>query len=304
MDPPATYMEVNPENPMYHCDLYDAEIVHKIAQAFLPGLASACVDNTTGGLFKSPGSVAVEVRKEMVGYLTQRSETFVAESVTLDGHPEVEIPEHPYDIISNHIDDFAGSKRNFFSKVSTWLLSDRREDRIDDFVQEMEMNGFWLIGRREAVAKTLLRNVDFKNEYHCNKKFNSAQDLSDHIPKCHFRTIICTSEGCNARFCAAHLEEHDSICPFKIIQCEQKCSDEIMRRDMDRHCITACPMKLVNCSFYPVGCQLTIPRCKVEEHNSENLQPHLIYILQTILKEASKEDLRKRAEQVEKVSLE
>ena len=124
MDLPPTDIEVKPEKleeakeagPSFHCDLSDTEIVHKIAQAFLPGLASACVDNTTGGLFNSPASVAVDMRREMVEYLTQQSETIVAESVILGGGPEAEISDHPYDFISDFVDDFRGSKRNIFSR--------------------------------------------------------------------------------------------------------------------------------------------------------------------------------------------
>ncbi|KAA8518337.1 hypothetical protein F0562_015780 [Nyssa sinensis] len=310
MDLPATDVEVKPEKfeevkeggPLFGCDLFDTEVVHKIAQVFLPGLGSACVDNTTGGIFKSPASVAVDIRKEMVDYLTQRSETFVAESVILEGGPDAKVSDHPYDIISDLVDDFAISKRNFFSRVSGWLLSERREDRIDDFVQEMEVNGFWLMDRREAIAQTLLRNVDLKNTFHCNMKFNSVEELLEHVPQCSFRTLNCTSEGCNARFCAAHLGNHDSICPFKILPCEQKCSDRIMRREMDRHCITVCPMKLVNCPFYPVGCQSTIPQCMIEQHRSENIHSHMLHVLQGIHKEASMEDLRARVEQLDESS--
>lgn len=309
MDLPATDVEVKPEKfeevkeagPLYHCGLFDTEIVHKIAQEFLPGLASACVDNTTGGLFKSPASVAVEIRKEMVEYLTLRSETFVAESVILEGGPEAEVSDNPYDIISNFVDDFASSKRNIFSRVSGWLLSERREDRIDDFVQEMEINGFWFIERREVIAQTLLKNVDFKNIFHCNMKFNSAEELSGHNPHCSFRTIDCTNEGCNARFCAAHLENHNSICPFKVLPCEQKCSASIMRREMDKHCITICPMKLMNCPFYQVGCQSSVPQSTIEQHRLENLQSHLLYILQVVHKDASVDDLQKRVEQLEEL---
>ncbi|GFZ03693.1 TRAF-like superfamily protein [Actinidia rufa] len=209
MDLPPTDIEVKPEKleeakeagPSFHCDLTDAEIVHKIAQAFLPGLASACVDNTTGGLFNSPESVAVDIRREMVEYLTQRSETFVAESVILEGGPEAEVSDHPYDIISDFVDDFGK--------------------------------------RREVIAQTLLKNVDFKNIFHCDMKFNSAAELAEHSLECDFRTMNCTNEGCNARFCASHLENHASICPFEILPCEQKCSDSIMRREMDKHCITS-----------------------------------------------------------------
>lgn len=290
------------EGPSFKCDLSDTEIVHKIAQMFLPGLATACVDNTTGDIFKSPASVAIDMRKEMVDYLTQRSESFLAESVILESGPEAEASNHPYDIVSDFVDDFASSKRNLFSRVSGWLLSEKREDKIDDFVQEMEINVFWLLGRREAIAHTLLKNVDFKNAFHCDRNFMSAEGLAEHVCHCTFRSLTCTNDGCKARFCASHLNKHDLVCPFKIVPCEQKCFNSIRRREMDRHCITVCPMKLVNCPFYALGCQSAIPYCVIEQHCSDTIHFHLLYVLQVIHKEASKEDLKRRVEQLEQVS--
>ncbi|KAI3446385.1 hypothetical protein Pfo_003050 [Paulownia fortunei] len=310
MNLPADDTELKPEKleeekeggALFHCDLYDTDIVYKIAQEFLPGLASACIDNTTGGLFRNPASVAVDIRREMVDYLIQRSENFVAESVVLDGGPNAELSEDSYDIISDFVDDFASSKRNFFSRVSGWLLSEKREDRIDDFVQEMEINGFWLLNRRESVAQTLLKNVDFKNIYHCSMNFKSPEHLEEHKLNCSFRTMTCTNEGCNSRFSAAQRDHHDSSCPFKILKCEQNCSDSIMRREMDRHCITVCPMKLVKCPFYSVGCHSSIPQCTIDQHRSENLSSHLLYILQVVHKEASAEELKERVEELAKLS--
>ncbi|PHT54241.1 hypothetical protein CQW23_08703 [Capsicum baccatum] len=296
---PAEIEEVEEdEAALFRCDLFDAEMVKKVADEFLPGLASACIDNTTGGLLKSPASVAVDIRREMVDYLVQRSEMFVAESVVLEGESVTEVSDNPHDIISDFIDDFAQSKRNFFSKVSAWMLSERREEQIDDFVQELEMNGFWLMSRRIAVAQTSIRNIDFKNIYHCNMKFKTEEELSKHISSCSFRELTCENEGCNARYSAAQLELHDSMCPFKMLQCEQKCPETLMRREMDRHCITVCPMKLANCPFYPVGCVSTIPQCQTDQHRLENLQSHLIHILKLIHKEASFDALKKRAEQL------
>ncbi|XVE75789.1 hypothetical protein DITRI_Ditri12bG0120700 [Diplodiscus trichospermus] len=238
----------------------------------------------------------------MVEYLKQRSETFVAESVVLDGGPEAEASDHPYDIIAYLVEDFASSKRNLFSRVSGWLLSETREDKIDDFAQEMEINGFWSMDKRKAVAQTLLKNVDFKNEFHCDMKYDSADELALHVPTCSYRSMNCENEGCDARFSANQAENHDSVCPFKIIPCEQKCLDSIMRREMDRHCITVCLMKLVNCPFYSVGCKSAIPQCKIEDHLSENLHSHMLLILKGIHKEASVEVLRERVEQIEKAS--
>ncbi|XP_027352615.1 uncharacterized protein LOC113863286 [Abrus precatorius] len=310
MDPPTIDVDLGSEKiedekqggPSFHCDLCDTEVVHKLAQTFLPGLGSACVDNTSGDLFKTPGSVAVDLRKEMIEYLTQRSESFVAESVILEGGPDGEVSDHPFDIISNFVDDFVSSKRNLFSRVSGWLLSDKREDKIDDFVQEMEMNGFWTLERRETIAETLLKNVDFENSYHCQMSFNSAEELANHVDDCNFRSMICENEGCNSRFCAAHLKKHDSACPFKIIPCEQKCSDTIMRREMDRHCITVCPMKLVNCPFYAVGCRSAVAQCMIEKHRSDDINSHLWHLLKGIHKEASGDDLKRRVEQIVQAS--
>ncbi|KDP21911.1 hypothetical protein JCGZ_03049 [Jatropha curcas] len=312
MDPPMIDIELVPEKekiedgkeggPTFHCDLYDADLVRRIAQVFLPGLSAACVDNTTGGIFRSPASVAVEMRKEMIEYLTMRSETFVAETIILEGGQNEEISDHPYDIISDFVDDFASSKRNFFSRVQGWILSEKREDKIDDFVQEMEVNGFWLSDRREVIAQNLVKNVDYKNIFYCDKKFYTAEELAEHVINCDFRTVNCTNDGCVSFFCASQLEKHDSTCPFKIIPCEQKCSDHIMRREMDRHCITVCPMKLVNCPFYAVGCPAAITRSMIQQHCLDDLNSHLVYALKNIHKEASEEDLKDRLDQIMQAS--
>ncbi|MED6106219.1 hypothetical protein PIB30_002673 [Stylosanthes scabra] len=286
---------------MLYCDLCDTEVVHKLAQMLLPGLATSCVDSTTGS-FKTPGSMAVDLRKEMIIYITQRSETFVAESIVLEGGPSGEESDHPFDIISNFVDDFAISKRNFFTRVSGMLLTDMREDKIDDFVQEMEITGFWPLDRRETIAEAILKNIDMKNEFHCAMKFGSAEDLADHAIHCNFRPLFCDNEGCNAKFIAKHLEKHDSICPFKIIPCEQKCSDNIMRRAMDRHCITICPMRLVDCPFHSIGCRSAIAQCVVEKHCADDVRSHLWHLLKGMYKQASGEDLQRRVQQIVQAS--
>lgn len=296
-------LEKEKKSPSFNCDLCDTELVHRIAEAFLPGLGTACVDNTSGDLFKAPGSVAVDLRTEMIQYLSQRTENFVAESIILEGaDPEGEVSDHPFDVLTNLIDDYAELKRNLFSRVSGWLLSDKREDKIDDFVQEVELSNFWPLDKREAIAQTLLRNVDFKNEYHCDMKFDSAEELAQHSNSCGFRSMNCPNEGCILIFSANKFEKHDEDCSFKMIPCEQKCPDILMRRDMDKHCITVCPMKISKCPFYGMGCQSPVAQSMINKHRAENLHPHMTYILQGIYKEAPVEDLEKRVEQLVHVS--
>ncbi|KAJ8618358.1 hypothetical protein MRB53_014544 [Persea americana] len=286
---------------LFRCNKCDSEIVNKMAEILLPGLATACIDNTTGGLFKSPEMVAIDLRKELVAYLTQRSETFVAEFVMQEENPGAENSDHPTDILEDFIEDFASSKRNLFSRVSGWLLSEKREDKVDDFAQQMESSGFWLMDRRVAIAETLLKNVDFKNVYHCEKIFDTDEELTEHQNECIFRSLMCTNNGCDASFCAVHEEKHNSTCPFKVLPCEQKCPESIVRREMDRHCITVCPMKLVNCPFHLVGCQSAFPLSMIEQHCSENLRSHVLSVLRKIHKEASEEELEQKLLLLEKL---
>ncbi|KAH9620228.1 hypothetical protein KSS87_002710 [Heliosperma pusillum] len=297
------FEDVREESEKFHCDLSDKEMVHKIALVLLEGLSTTCVDNTTGQFFRSPGTVAAEIRKEMLEYLTERSQSFVSESLFLEGRPEEEISDQPSDIISDFIEDFTGLKRNLLSRVSGWLLSETRDDKIDDFMQEMEKNSFWLLERRECIAQNLLKNVDFKKEFHCKMKFKSEVELERHRLQCGFRTLLCGNEGCSDTYSATHAEKHDLVCPFKMLHCEQKCPEILIRQEMDKHCITVCPMKPVNCPFYSIGCKTTVPNRNIKQHYSEDVRSHLLLALMYLHKGASAEDLGLHAERIEQESI-
>ncbi|KAF2556870.1 hypothetical protein F2Q68_00017910 [Brassica cretica] len=85
MDPPVSDPDkINNQKeagPSFHCHLYDTQLVHKISLTFLPGLATACVDNTTGDIFKTPGSVAADVTDislvDYIGVQAAKHATFV-----------------------------------------------------------------------------------------------------------------------------------------------------------------------------------------------------------------------------------
>lgn len=115
MDAPVETGEtpIRDASPSFRCLLCNTEVVHKIAHVLLQGLATSCVDNTTGDLFKEPRSVAVDIRKEMVEYLTERSESIIAESFLLHhegggSNDVIEVSDHPTEVITDIVDDFAG----------------------------------------------------------------------------------------------------------------------------------------------------------------------------------------------------
>jgi homogentisate solanesyltransferase len=118
---------------------------------------------------------------------------------------------------------------------------------------------------------------------HCNAKFEDENRLAKHkSTECLFRPLSCPHEGCTEVFSALHEETHDSECPFKLLPCEQGCKERVTRGDMDRHCVTTCPMKLVSCPFQSVGCKESLHQCEVDAHCDSRTQLHLRMVLQLL----------------------
>uniref|UniRef100_A0A0A9D2G9 TRAF-type domain-containing protein n=1 Tax=Arundo donax TaxID=35708 RepID=A0A0A9D2G9_ARUDO len=288
----------------FWCDLCDTEVVHSMTELLLHGLATASMDSTTGDFFKSPSSVAVGVKTQLEGHLFQRTETLVRESV--DGAEDcsnqlIKASTRPTEFLSDLIDDFVASKRNFLSHVSGFLSSESRLNKIKDFTQKMEIENIWALDERKATAETILESIDMKCIFHCPERFDDQDKLADHRSQCKFRVVNCEHDGCIASFSAIQIDEHDSICPFKVLPCEQLCEQYVMRCEMDRHCATVCPMKLINCPFYHVGCETAFPQGTLDKHCSKLLQTHMLYVLQaTTRHDVSVNDMNQRLELLEK----
>ncbi|KAL5213436.1 hypothetical protein ABZP36_024283 [Zizania latifolia] len=288
----------------FQCNLCDSEVVHSMTEILLRGLAIASVDSTTGDIFKSPSSVAVGMKTELAEYLIQRSVTLVHKAVHGgEDHSEqlMKASTVPKEFLSDLIDDFVISKRNLLSHVSGFLSSESRLNKIRDFIQKMEMENFWTLDGREAIAETILKSIDMKCVFHCPERFDTQDKLAEHRSLCRFRIVNCKNDGCLASFSANHIEKHDSVCTFKVLPCEQLCEQLVMRCEMDMHCASVCPMKLINCPFHQVGCERAFPQCVLDRHCSEFLQTHLLYILQlTTRQDASVNDMNQRLHLLEK----
>ncbi|XP_078445272.1 TRAF-like superfamily protein [Wolffia australiana] len=292
---PEILLPVKNNRNSFPCRFIDSEETHQISHLLLPSLAAACIDCTAGDPFRQPASVALQLRQELQEHLLKTSETHFLESRNSQN-------DRPSEIIADFLDDFAGSRKSLIGAISGWLLSEFREDKIDDLAQEMEEKGFWPQDQREALAETLIRDLDLKEKFCCKMVFDEFEELAAHEMGCRFRPVNCVNNGCKALICAIRLEEHDSVCPFKMIKCEQKCEMNVPRREMDRHCITICSMKLVNCPFYQVGCSVeAFPQHQVERHCTEFLRFHVLHVLKLIHKEeAESDEMKRRVQRLEK----
>ncbi|KAH9305884.1 hypothetical protein KI387_010288, partial [Taxus chinensis] len=127
----------------------------------------------------------------------------------------------------------------------------------------MDKMGFWVKGQRDGLGKELLKVIEFNNTYHCGMKFESREALELHKSICMLRLVHCTNEGCREVFCAVYSKDHDTSCPLKLVPYKQNCSAPVNKSEMDKHCVTECPMKLVNCPFYQVSCISAIPQASI-----------------------------------------
>eukprot|EP00250_Pteridium_aquilinum_P013376 c21304_g1_i1 orf=127-1209(+) len=274
------------EGPLLaECDYYDVEQVHGVARYLLRTLAIACVEKIYGDLFRSPLSVLDEAKKELIEYVLQHTELPPSPSPSpsyLNGTPA------PVDRAKARLDQFVQSKTKFLSRVSSKLISnEKKEDRIEEFEQDLQQNERWIFGQRERLAKDLLKAVDNTKISVCALTFSSQEDLADHKSICPLRPVTCENDGCGHVFSAMHGTEHDAVCGFKLLPCEQSCKALIMRSQMDKHCVTTCPMKLVKCPFFHVGCGNTLPQGMVEEHCTASMSSHLNSVLQNTQKQES-----------------
>ncbi|KAG6557019.1 hypothetical protein Mapa_001436 [Marchantia paleacea] len=273
----------NPDAPVFQeCGYFDVDQVGKIAQLLLVSLGTACVEKTAGDPFNHPGAVVADVKKEMLEYLNVQSEAFATGTSAIVLQISGEIPS-PLQVVEDILEAFVRSKKNLFSRVSSKLLySDKKDDKIEDFVQELDRTGAWMIGRREVLARALLKRVDRCKMFHCEMKFDTSEQLAEHKGKCALRPVTCENEGCGAVFSAFNAKPHDGNCPFKQLPCEQGCKVMVKRGDMDKHCVTLCPMKLVNCPFAQAGCTNSLPQGVAEQHCVDNLGHHLLLVFQTM----------------------
>ncbi|KAH9292032.1 hypothetical protein KI387_042779, partial [Taxus chinensis] len=276
----ATYEGV-PE--LKECGYYDVQQIQPIVHQLLVSLAAACVEKASADPFKQRGSFVEDLKVEMLEYLHQQVESFATGSGNLSTSGNFQTP---IKVIGDALQSFLRSKRSLFRRVSSKILSgDVNNGRIEEFVQELEKTGSWLAGKREVVAKSLLKRADRSRMFHCDMRFGKSQEFADHKAKCPLRPVMCMNEGCAEVLSAIHHEEHDGRCPFKLLPCIQSCGATVLRKDMEIHCSTMCPNKVVACPFNQVGCAAELPQGSLEQHYTDFIVPHLLYVLQSLHKQ-------------------
>ncbi|CAM6060062.1 unnamed protein product [Sphagnum tenellum] len=292
----------------HECGYYDVEQVQRVTKALLVTLARVCVERSSAGelvmrssLMSSAGTAAGgggsgggatatgamrvegETKREMLEYLQQQSEAYASGSGALSNSPAMATAANPSKVVDDILESFVRSKRTLLTRVSSKLMySEKMDDKIGDFVQELERSSTWMIGRREVIAKGILKRVDRSKSHHCAMRFDNRDELAYHKLRCALRPISCNNPGCGDVFSAIYAEPHDASCPFKLLPCHLKCKATVTRSNMENHCVTVCPMKPVTCPFHHVSCPASMSQGEVEKHCEDNMGQHLLLLLNSL----------------------
>jgi homogentisate solanesyltransferase len=266
--------------PPFECNFCDVEEVERLSEDLLVALAAACVEKTSG-TFSQRAAVVPDVKKEMLEYLNQQSEAYANGGLSSPRF-KPELVSNPTQIVKEMLESFVKSKRNMFSRVSGIVIDAHKDDKVTDFVRELDETGVWLPGRREALAKALLRRTDQRKTCHCEMSFESEKELAEHQTSCAFRPVSCSNEGCDAVYSAIHAETHDASCGYKLFPCYLECETSVQRKEMANHCATVCPMKKMKCPYHTVGCLHVMAQGLLDNHCKEYMGEHLLETLQFV----------------------
>ena len=145
----------------------------------------------------------------------------------------------------------------------------------------------------------------------CNKdNIILRRDIEDHKRECDFRPYQCEHCGHNGTYISMSGNgqfwtlpagcNHYDQCEQYPLQCPNKCGAEnIKRKDMKTHRET-CPLEPLNCPFQQVGCPVgKILRKDMDSHCKDNMQTHLLLVLQSNKELACKnEELSHKNEEI------
>ena len=130
-----------------------------------------------------------------------------------------------------------------------------------------------------------------------------VNDIVTHLKCCQFQSVKCENSGCGTtvqrQLLMNHMElhclyrdvdcqhchlignhwfiegKHKDECLKFPLPCPNSCGiDTVAREDVDKHRET-CPLEMIECEYYNVGCDAKIVRKHIKDHNRENVDEHL-----------------------------
>ena len=116
----------------------------------------------------------------------------------------------------------------------------------------------------------------------CGEKLK-RQDLTNHAE------TRCPRRKVNCQYCHNAIEhqfieaQHKEECHKFPLSCPNRCEvDTIPREDLEIH-RKECPLEMIQCDYYSVGCDTRMPRIEKQVHDGKNMENHLILTKQKLV---------------------
>ena len=105
------------------------------------------------------------------------------------------------------------------------------------------------------------------------KIYTLRENLEEHLKICEFKKIKCPN-NCEAVLSKSSINLHIDECPKEKVLCPQNCEDYFYREDTDKH-LRICKNTLIECHFYPIGCEVKVTGMNKSEHLNTHVSKHL-----------------------------
>lgn len=130
----------------------------------------------------------------------------------------------------------------------------------------------------------------------CKKAGLLRKNMKKHLAmECSNRIVACAYCKQKGQYCSI-TGVHFKICPEASLECPKACGNKIKRKDLEKH-EKICPFGMVECPFKEVGCEVTVLRRTLPEHERSAVEYHLRLTMTSNKKK--NEELKKSYEELQ-----
>ncbi|KNC84087.1 hypothetical protein SARC_03680 [Sphaeroforma arctica JP610] len=184
-------------------------------------------------------------------------------------------------VIKRSLELWVSEKKGTLSRMFSAMKSkDSNESEIAAYqakIDRLPHTDHNSVYSEEASNALAIQLLDICGSYleHCRVEWDDSDDMDKHISECSFRPFSCESPECGVMVSVKNYPDHDSVCPWKRLSCEQGCGLVLQRQEMKKHMTTVCPRKPISCPYKRLGCDAALVLETLEDHLSTATDTHL-----------------------------
>ena len=131
------------------------------------------------------------------------------------------------------------------------------------------------LSKLQTHLKTECENQKIKCPNKGCKDIFIKKDLNNHLINCFFyeNSLIIKCKYCGKEVKKNNIDEHLSVCPEIIVDCDNNCGNKIKRKDLDKHNMV-CSEYNLKCKYWKYGCKNMIKRKLMKNHELKDIYNH------------------------------